>query len=124
MTLLKFQFNEFKWLRATQNKYNFLLYRQDLPGFSEPTEGSWDGYQRINTDTKAGGIIGVFKHGAPDNERTITVKYLNPAKTYLVTEAPMAMLVAELTGKELAEKGFKVNFTKKYEGAVCEISIK
>jgi len=112
------------WLRATQNKYNFLLYRQDLPGFFEPTEGGWDGYQRINNDTRAGGVIGVFKHGAPDNERTITVQFLDPTKTYQVKEAPSGRLMTELTGKELAEKGFRVHFLKKYEGMVFEIAEK
>jgi|GEM_PF-3095071 alpha-galactosidase len=37
-----------------------MSYRQDLANFGEPMEGHWDGYQRINFDTKSGGIIGVL----------------------------------------------------------------
>ena len=40
----------------------------------------WDGFQRINTETKSGGIIGVFKQGSLDNERQIRINYLNPTK--------------------------------------------
>jgi alpha-galactosidase len=112
------------WLRKMQGKHDFMSFRQDLAGFSEPAEGAWDGYQRINSDTKTGGIVGVFNQGAAESQRTVTIKYLNPSKTYKVKEAPAGRLITELTGKDLAEKGFKVNFTKKYAGAVYEISEK
>ncbi len=52
------------WLQAMQTNYDFMSYRQDLAGFGEPMDGRWDGFQRINTDSKQGGIIGVFRHGA------------------------------------------------------------
>ena len=34
------------------------MFRQDLAGFGEPREGQWDGYQRINTETQSGGLVG------------------------------------------------------------------
>jgi alpha-galactosidase len=40
------------WLQLMEDRYNIMSYRQDLPGFGEPKEGLWDGFQRINTDTK------------------------------------------------------------------------
>ncbi len=46
-----------------QDRHDYMMYRQDLAGFGEPQEGQWDGFQRINTDTKSGGIVGVFRQG-------------------------------------------------------------
>jgi alpha-galactosidase len=68
------------WLQNMQTKYDIMSYRQDLPGFGEPQEGMWDGYQRLNTETKKGGMIAVFRHGAVENKRTVTVNYLDPGK--------------------------------------------
>ncbi|MEJ0104548.1 MAG: hypothetical protein WDO19_19185 [Bacteroidota bacterium] len=68
------------WLKNMDDKHQVMSYRQDLHGFGEPMEGMWDGFQRINTDTKSGGIIGVFKHGATETEREVVVYYLNPGK--------------------------------------------
>ena len=52
------------WLQQMEAKYDIMSFRQDLPGFGEPMEGMWDGFQRINTETKDGGIIGIFRHGS------------------------------------------------------------
>ncbi|WP_332367596.1 hypothetical protein [Spirosoma telluris] len=41
-----------------ENKHQIMSYRQDLAGFGEPMDGMWDGFQRINTETKKGGIVG------------------------------------------------------------------
>ena len=57
-----------------------MSYRQDLPGFGEPMEGMWDGFQRINTDSKQGGIIGVFRHGAAETKRQVTVTASRPGE--------------------------------------------
>jgi alpha-galactosidase len=35
-----------------ENRYSIMSYRQDLPGFGEPKEGMWDGFSRINTESK------------------------------------------------------------------------
>ncbi|MCF6357393.1 MAG: alpha-galactosidase, partial [Draconibacterium sp.] len=79
------QFRELSgWFREMENKYQIMLFRQDLPGFGEPANGSWDGFQRINTETKSGGIIGVFKQFAKDNERWVTINYLDSEKNYQV----------------------------------------
>jgi alpha-galactosidase len=113
-----------KWLRATYNKYDFLLYRQDLRGFGEPANGSWDGYQRINTDTKTGGIVGVFRHGAPYNKRTVVVNFLDAKSVYQIKSAPDGKVIATMSGADLGSKGFEVTLNKEYEGAIYEISIK
>ena len=59
------------WMIKMQDQYDYMSYRQDLPGFGEPAEGFWDGWSRINTDTKSGGIIGVFRQGAAEKSRTV-----------------------------------------------------
>lgn len=41
-------------------RYGIMTFREDLANFGVPVEGHWDGYQRINSDTKSGGIIGVL----------------------------------------------------------------
>ena len=106
-----------------QKKYNYDLFRQDLPSFGEPTEGSWDAWSRINTDTKEGGIVGIFRQGSLDNQRTVSVPGLGKNNRYLVKLAPLGDKVAEMTGNELEEKGFKVRMTKKYDSQLFEIEL-
>ncbi len=113
------------WIVELRKKYDYDLFRQDLPGFGEPTEGAWDGFARINTETKRGGLIGVFRQGAPDDRRTVLVDGLKPEKIYAVKPDPSVSLpVKYLTGKELAETGFEVRLEKKYEGRLFEIELK
>lgn len=109
------------WLRSMQEKYNYAIYRQDLAGCGEPTEGHWDGFQRINSETKSGGIVGIFRQGAAEEKRKVTVQWLDPLMNYAVRSAPDGKKIARLSGKELMEKGFEVKFLKKYDGALFEI---
>lgn len=111
-----------QWLQLTENRYGFISYRQDLNGFGEPVEGMWDGFQRINTDTKDGGIVGVFRHGAVETKRLLTVNYLNPVKKYLVKKMN-GKIVAIKTGKELKEVGVEVVLDKFYDGELFEIHL-
>jgi len=106
-----------------ERKYNIMSFRQDLPGFGEPMEGMWDGFQRINTETMTGGIIGVFRHGAVETKRIVTVNYLDPVITYEV-KTIAGDLVTTLTGSDLREKGFDVDLKGPYSGDLFEIGIK
>ena len=110
------------WLRAMENKYSVMLFRQDLPGFGEPAHGSWDGFQRINTETKLGGIIGVFKQFSKVNEQWITVNYLDSAKKYQVSLAQSGKIIWEGSGEELQNKGFKVIFDEDFQGELYEVA--
>lgn len=110
------------WLKGLQSRHGYMSFRQDLPGYGEPIEGAWDGFSRINTDTKSGGLIGIFRQGAVEDTRTVTVKYLDPRKTYEVREGRTGRLLHTMTGRELAEKGFKVRLGKKYDGQLFEIA--
>lgn len=109
------------WLQSAQIKYDIMSYRQDLPGFGEPQEGMWDGFQRINTDTKEGGIIAVFRHGAIESKRIVTINHLDPAKSYKVKSMD-GKVVASLTGKELNTKGFEIQLNELYSGELFEIT--
>jgi len=109
------------WMLRMQDKYNYMSYRQDLPGFGEPQDGAWDGWQRINTDSKMGGIIGVFRQGGMDTRRTVFVKGLDPLKIYTVRLAPLDKEIVKLSGKALMEKGFEVPLTEMYDGDIYEI---
>lgn len=109
------------WMVRMQNRYDYMSFRQDLPGFGEPEEGSWDGWSRINTDEGTGGIIGVFRQGSMEKSRTLFITNLDPAKEYDVLLAPEEESVTTLTGKQLSTEGFKVSFTKDYDGSVFEI---
>ena len=111
------------WLQLMQNKYDIMSYRQDLPGFGEPTEGHWDGFQRINTEQKNGGIIAVFRHGAIDTKRMVTVKYLDPVSTYEVLTME-GKLLTSLTGEQLKNKGFEFSLAELYSGELFEIKRK
>ena len=109
------------WLLHMQKKHNFMRYRQDLPGFGEPMEGNWDGFARMNTDTKSGGIAGIFKQGSGDIKRQLMITGLADEKKYLVKRMNGDPVVS-LTGKLLAEKGFEVTLTHLYDGELFEIS--
>ncbi|HMH33291.1 MAG TPA: alpha-galactosidase [Puia sp.] len=110
------------WLQLMDNRYQIMSYRQDLPGFGEPTEAMWDGFQRINAETKTGGIIGVFRHGAVETKRQVTIRDLDPLKTYEVRQMD-GKIINTQTGKELIEKGFEVLINKLYDGDLFEIRI-
>ena len=111
------------WLQLMENKHQIMSYRQDLAGFGEPMDGSWDGFQRINTDTRQGGIIGVFKQGATETKRQIAVQHLDPAKQYQV-KSMAGKVVASLDGQALQTTGFPVTLIESYAGELFEISAK
>ena len=109
------------WLEEVQARHGYMSFRQELPGFGEPAEGSWDGFMRINTETRSGGLVGVFKHGAKEQQRTVIVKYLNRTQLYEVREGGTGILLRTMTGEELEEKGFPVTLSKPYDGQLFEI---
>ncbi len=112
------------WLQAMANTYDIMSYRQDLQGFGEPMEGMWDGFQRINTETRTGGIIGVFKQGGKETERSIRIKYLDPSRNYTVKESVSGKIITQATGLELAQTGFKVTIPEEYGGELFELAVK
>jgi alpha-galactosidase len=112
------------WLFQMEKKYQVMLYRQDLQGFGEPANGQWDGFQRINTDMKNGGIVGIFRQNAMEKERTVTVKMLNPDQIYEVKEAVTNRIIATMNGKELQTKGFRLVLDQAYDSALLEVSVK
>jgi alpha-galactosidase len=109
------------WLQTQQTKYDFMSYRQDLAGFGEPKEGMWDGFQRINTDSKKGGIVGVFRHGSTETTRRVTVRHLDPMTLYQV-KAMDGTVITKLPGHALQTTGFAVTLTGQYAGELFEIS--
>ncbi len=110
------------WLAVMEEEYQIMLYRQDLQGFGEPGDGRWDGFQRINTETKTGGIAGVFRQNAKETERTVTISMLDPDKIYQVKEAVSNKPVAKMSGKDLRDKGFRIILDKTVDSALFEIS--
>ncbi|MFA9389611.1 MAG: alpha-galactosidase [Prolixibacteraceae bacterium] len=112
------------WIKEMQQKYDYMSYRKDLAGFGEPREGYWDGWQRINFQTKEGGIFGVFRQGALEASRTVFLKDLDPSSEYQIKLAPTNKLIVEASGDELMKKGFKVEIKELYDGNIFEIGIK
>jgi alpha-galactosidase len=110
------------WLQRMQAKYDYMAFRQDLPTFGEPTPGHWDGFQRINTDLKNGGIVGVFRYKSIENERQVNLQFLNPDKTYNVIEARSGKLLQTSSGRKLMEEGFPVRLMGEVDGALFEIA--
>ena len=109
------------WLKDLETRHDIMSFRQDLAGFGEPTPGSWDGFARINTETRSGGLVGVFRADSAEPSRFVTVRDLDPAARYAVLRAPDGAAVADMTGAELSEKGFAVAFDLKTDGALFEI---
>ena len=110
------------WLKELEASHGFMAFRQDLPSFGAPHEGAWDGFARINTETKSGGIVGVFRHGAEESVRRVTVRGLDPNARYAVKRGSARMRIAELTGRELEESGFQVELPRRYDGDLFEIT--
>jgi len=109
------------WLRGVEQRHGYSEFRQDLPGYGEPTEGAWDGFSRINTETKSGGLVGIFRQGAAEESRIITIPYLNASSVYTVKQAPDGKIIAQMTGAELEQKGFRVTLKERYQGMLYEI---
>jgi alpha-galactosidase len=110
-----------EWMLEMQRKYDYMSYRKDLAGFGEPHEGSWDGWQRINFQTRAGGIFGVFRQGALENTRSVFLKDIKPDKQYMVRLAPYGEVVYKGSGEDLIKKGFSVKIENKYDGKIFEV---
>jgi alpha-galactosidase len=109
------------WLIKMQNKYNYMIFRRDLPGFGEPQEGAWDGWQRVNTDDRTGGIIGVFRQNSATATNTVTVTGLAPQRIYIVKQAVTGKKIAKMTGDELLNKGFRIQLKNKYDAEIFEV---
>ena len=109
------------WLKALEARHGIMSFRQDLPGFGEPQEGAWDGFARINTETKSGGLVGVFRHDAAEPSRCVTVRGLDPERRYAVLKGVAREPVAELSGRELEERGFRVEFSSRIDGELFEV---
>ena len=110
------------WLQLMETRHGIMSYRQDLPGFGEPREGAWDGFQRINTDTKTGGIIGIFRHGAKEATRLVTDYGLDADKLYHVKNMN-GKIIKSMKGKELNGVGFEVTLKKMYDGELFEVAL-
>ena len=68
-----------------------------------------------------GGIVGIFRQNAVEQERTVPVGYLDPGSVYAVRRGPSGEEITRLTGKELEQKGFTVKFDRMVDGALFEI---
>lgn len=110
------------WLQQMENKHGIMSFRQDLFGFGEPAEGRWDGFQRINTETKSGGLVGIFKQGARDTERQVFISNLDPTQQYLVKDALSGNVIITAQGSELETKGFKVSILDAFGGRLFEVA--
>ena len=108
-------------MQEMQRKYDYMSYRKDLAGFGEPREGSWDGWQRINFQTRQGGVFGVFRQGAAETTRTVVLKDIDPDRTYVIRQAPYGTEVCRATGEKLMKEGFQVRLEKKYDGGIYEV---
>jgi len=110
------------WMKGLEERHGIMSFRQDLPDFGEPKDGSWDGFCRLNTETYSGGLIGVFRQGAPASSRIVGVPWLKDDFKYVVKRGKDAIIVFKGTGKELREKGFTVTFDKTHDGELFEVS--
>ncbi len=112
------------WMKDKQHKYNYMMFRQDIPGFCEPEEGRWDGWARINAESNDGGIIGVFRQGGFQEINSIRVPGLDPDSDYEVKRGPDNHKIGEFSGKELMELGFQHRIIKKYGSDVFSVERK
>ena len=109
------------WVKGLEKRHGIMSFRQDLPGFSMPRVGGWDGFCRINTETRSGGLVGVFREGAVETTRVVTVRDLDSKARYSVKQGSDGREIARMTGAELAKKGFSVTLEEEFSGELFEI---
>ena len=105
-----------------EQKHNIMLYRQDLPGYFEPTIGGHDGFARINRETFSGGIIGFFRHGAKESTRRVCVDGLLADREYLILDMD-GNQIARMSGVLLEKEGFDVTIAEDFGGRLFEITL-
>jgi alpha-galactosidase len=110
-----------EWMQEMQKRYDYMSYRKDLSGFGEPKEGSWDGWQRINFQTKKGGIFGVFRQGALEGSRMVFLKDLSPDNEYQIKLAPEGKIIWRGSGIKLMKEGINIEIDKAYDGNIYEV---
>lgn len=111
------------WVKGLEKKHGIMSFRQDLPGFWMPRVGGWDGFCRINTETRSGGLVGLFREGSAETTRVVTVRDLDPEASYSVRQGPDGREIARMTGAELEKKGFSVTLEGEFSGELFEICI-
>jgi alpha-galactosidase len=111
------------WMKQMQEKYDYMSYRKDLPGFGEPRERNWDGWMRINYMEKTGGIFGVFRQGALEDARQVFLRDLDPQRTYVIRLAPEGKEILRATGSKLMTEGLQVKIVESYNGNLFEVSV-
>ena len=109
------------WVKGLEKRHGIMSFRQDIPGFGMPMVGSWDGFCRINTETRSGGLVGIFREGSVETTRTVTVRSLEPDAVYSVLRGPDGCETARMTGIELEKKGFPVTLENEFDGELFEI---
>ena len=111
----------FSGAKEEWTSHDAFSFRQDLEGFGEPAEGSWDGFQRINTETGSGGLLGIFRHGAREESRRLFVSWLDPDRRYAVRRVDGSEAM-RATGRRLRETGMEVVIAELYGGELFEIA--
>lgn len=110
------------WLKGLEARHGIMSFRQDIPGFGEPQEGAWDGFERINTETKSGGLVGVFRHNAAERSRRVAVRGLDPDAKYAVLKGAKGERIAEMTGRYLEDSGFEAVLPERCDGELYEVT--
>lgn len=109
------------WLERMEERYRIMSFREDLPGLFEPRIGAFDGFARINRDTKEGGIIGLFRHGAAEESALLRILDLPEHVTFRLIK-PDGQQAAAMTGREWGQEGVRISFEKLYEGKLFELT--
>ena len=66
-------------------------------------------------------VVGVFRHGAVEDVRMVTIDFLHEDAIYQVYQAAENQILKEATGKSLKEQGFEVKLVKEYDGVLMEV---
>lgn len=111
------------WMSKVQMRHQYMDFRKDLRGFGEPQEGHWDRWQRINSDTKSGGVVGIFRQGSAEEVRKVVLDDLDPTIKYEVLEALGGTSIGIYTGEQLLSKGFEVRLESPFSSKIYEINI-
>lgn len=66
--------------------------------------------------------MGVFRQGAAEARRLVTIPGLDESATYVVRRAPDGAEITRLEGRALATSGFAVGLPDLHSGALFELA--
>ncbi len=108
------------WFKMMDKKYQFTRFSYVSDIFQRPTMSNWDGVYKFNKE-KQGGVLFFFRNGSVENARTFAFPFAEPGSRYRLFSPEEGKDWGTYSGKELIEKGIRVELGSQFEAKVLGI---